>query len=569
MTNAYPLTRPSTMPRHGSQESGPRIDDIAKLLIHPTAIVGTTGAGKTFAAKGAVEMLIREGRRVIILDPTGAWWGLRSGAEGNGSGLPVMIFGGEHADVPIDPNSDSGKALAAALAPRDVQAIIDISEMTGGEKNRFLTPFLETLYAKNKAALHLVVDEADEIAAQRIAEGEQRLFGIFDKIVRRGRIKGFRPLMITQRPAVIHKNVLSQIGTLIAMKLTSPQDRKAIDDWVKGNADSDQAKAVMSSLPTLARGEGWVWSPADGVLDRVNFPPITTFDSSRTPEAGEVITAPQLAPVDVKALRGALAATDDVGDPDRRSDPDEVKRAFEKGFRAGYEKGSKEGCNEGRWKGYHGQLVKVVEAIASAANIVGDGEALVAAVARMKAIEPPDRQGTGDELPTKTEAQTASVQSVARPIATEMTPSARKIVEAVISVYPRGISLKVAAKRAGLSIRSSAYKRHMAMAATSSDITERSDGKYVAADPPDEFHTAPGIDAFKSRLPPSQARMLEVIHAAAGKAVSRDGIAALAEISKTSSGLGSGLRELLSLELIVESDGGFAISSDFLEGPSA
>lgn len=315
--------------------------DLVPLIDHPTAIVGATGSGKTFAAKGAVEQLLAEGRRVIIIDPTGAWWGLRAGANGDeAGGFPVIIFGGDHADVEITPDGETGKALALALADRDVQAIIDISEMTGGEKNRFLTPFLENLYAKNKAALHIVVDEADEVAAQRLADGEQRLFGIFDKIVRRGRIKGFRPLMISQRPAVIHKNVLSQIGTLIAMKLPSPQDRKAIDDWVKGNADADQARAVMKSLPGLARGEGWVWSPADDVLDRMSFPAIRTFDSSRTPEIGEVVTAPALASVDVEALRQTMLISSTTKEAAKINKPSvEIDAAEQRGYRRGVEDG--------------------------------------------------------------------------------------------------------------------------------------------------------------------------------------------------------------------------------------
>lgn len=68
--------------------------DIARFLDKPAAIVGTTGAGKTFAAKGAVEQLLELGRRVIIIDPTGAWYGLRAGANGEASGgFPVLIFG--------------------------------------------------------------------------------------------------------------------------------------------------------------------------------------------------------------------------------------------------------------------------------------------------------------------------------------------------------------------------------------------------------------------------------------------------------------------------------------------
>lgn len=318
---------------------------LVDLLDAPAAIVGTTGAGKTFAAKGAVEELLRRERRVVIVDPTGAWWGLRAGADGDpAGGFPVTIFGGDHADIEISP--EGGALVAEAIAGRAVQAIIDTSEMTGGEKTRFLTDFLTVLYARNKAALHLVVDEADEVAPQNPMPEERRLSGAFDKVVRRGRIKGFRPLMITQRPAVLHKNVLSQIGTLVALKLTSPQDRKAIEAWVQGNADAGQAKDVMQSLPTLARGEGWVWSPAAGVLDRRTFPAISTFDSSRTPGVGEAIVEPALTAVDVAALKDAMldSAPSKMGEKLTAPDP----AALEAAERRGYERGRAAGLHEGR-----------------------------------------------------------------------------------------------------------------------------------------------------------------------------------------------------------------------------
>lgn len=71
-----------------------RIPDEA--LRQHVAIVGKTGSGKTYTAKGLVERLLEEGRRVCVLDPTGAWYGLRTLANGKKAGFPVMIFGGEH-----------------------------------------------------------------------------------------------------------------------------------------------------------------------------------------------------------------------------------------------------------------------------------------------------------------------------------------------------------------------------------------------------------------------------------------------------------------------------------------
>lgn len=77
-------------------------------LIPPSAIekhiafLGATGSGKTSAAKrGLVEPALDAGRRVCILDPTGAWWGLRLKADGKGKGYPIYIFGGDHADYPL------------------------------------------------------------------------------------------------------------------------------------------------------------------------------------------------------------------------------------------------------------------------------------------------------------------------------------------------------------------------------------------------------------------------------------------------------------------------------------
>src|SRR5690606_16885207 len=158
-----------------------------------------------------------------------------------------------------------GAILSRMIATGEIHSsIVDVSEMSGGEMTRFLTDFFEELYARaNRQPLHLIMDEADAYAPQQPLPAQRRLQRAANQIVRRGRVKGFRPMLITQRPQVIDKSVLSQVSTLIAMRLTSPQDRKAIEDWVKANADAAQSKLVLETLPGLSVGEGWVWSPAD------------------------------------------------------------------------------------------------------------------------------------------------------------------------------------------------------------------------------------------------------------------------------------------------------------------
>jgi hypothetical protein len=279
------------------------------MLGQHLAIVGKAGSGKTYAAKGLVEILLAEKRRVCILDPTGVWYGLRSSADGKRAGYSVAVFGGPHADVAIA--DQSGAALAHLVATKNLPTIIDLSEMLIGQRHRFVTDFAEALYRDNRQPLHLVIDEADEFCPQNPLPETKRMLHHVDRIVRRGRVRGFRVTLITQRPAVLHKNVLTQANTLIAMRLTAPQDRNAIKAWVDGQGDAVQGKAVLDSLARLPRGEGWVWAPELDFLQVVPFPKITTFDSSRAPDEGDQVVEPtKLAAVDLAEIKESFDAVE-------------------------------------------------------------------------------------------------------------------------------------------------------------------------------------------------------------------------------------------------------------------
>jgi hypothetical protein len=271
------------------------------------AIVGTSGSGKTYAAKGLIERVMASGGRICVVDPLGVWWGLARGADGAAPPFPVAVFGGAHADVPLDPSM--GAALGRLVGTQPMACVVDVSGFGSAAALRaFMTAFTEALYAANTEPLHLVLDEADLWAPQRTQPDGLDLLGRVEEIVRRGRVRGFVPWLITQRPAVLHKDVLSQGDILVSMKLTSSQDRAAIGRWIEGQADRTEGRRILAALPQLRRGQGWVWAPGEGVLARVAFPRILTLDSSQTPRrevrAG---VAGLLATVDAPALGRALA----------------------------------------------------------------------------------------------------------------------------------------------------------------------------------------------------------------------------------------------------------------------
>jgi ribosome-binding protein aMBF1 (putative translation factor) len=270
------------------------------------AILGKKGRGKTFTAKGIVERLLHMHRRVIVLDPLSVWWGLKASADGKSPGYPIPVFGGPHGDIPI--SGEAGHALGKLLTTTPISAVLDLGEMRKAEQARLVADVLDHLFTVNRDPLWLVLEEADAFAPQQPMGDMTRVLGEVDRIARRGRNFGFRLISITQRPAKLNKDVLTQLSTLIALGVTSPQDRDAIKAWVDGNADRDKARDVYDSLAHLKVGEGWIWAPDHDLLKRVKFPSITTLDTSKTPKAGDTrITAPVLAATDIAKIKAAFA----------------------------------------------------------------------------------------------------------------------------------------------------------------------------------------------------------------------------------------------------------------------
>jgi hypothetical protein len=277
------------------------------LATQSVGVVAQRGAGKTYLAAVIIEELVGAGVPVVALDPVGVLWGLRLGAEGKErGGLPIVILGGERGDVPLE--ATAGKFVAEWVVTERRSCVLDLSGFRKNEQRQFVTDFAEELYRKNRQPLHVVLDEADMFMPQRPMHGEERMLGAFEDLVRRGRARGIGLTMATQRPAVIHKDCLTQVSTLVALRMVGPQDVKAIDAWIQSHGTADDRKRVLDSLPSLPVGEAWFWSPGWlGLLKRVKVRKRKTFDSSKAPTVGDKRVLPQkLAPVDLDALRGRL-----------------------------------------------------------------------------------------------------------------------------------------------------------------------------------------------------------------------------------------------------------------------
>jgi DNA helicase HerA-like ATPase len=95
------------------------------------------------------------------------------------------------------------------------------------------------------------------------------------RIAKEGRKYGVGIMLVSQRPSEIDPTILSQCGTLFAMRLTNDLDRGQVS-----GAASDNLKGLFEMLPTLRTGEAIIVGEAVSLPIRAIIdPPMNRPDS--------------------------------------------------------------------------------------------------------------------------------------------------------------------------------------------------------------------------------------------------------------------------------------------------
>lgn len=269
-------------------------DDAARWTFADLAI---KGAGKTYAASVMAEEFVKNGVPIIAIDPLGIWWGLRVGIDGH-EGLPVVVFGGKHQDLPIPLNIEKGheivdearlKLMVKAILESRMSAVIDTKLLSKSMSRRVVAIFVAELNRLNEdyGIRHIFLEEADEWVPQhqRMKDAwASQAFGAVDSLVRQGGNFLLGCTLITQRSAVLSKDVLTQINCLIALRTLHKLDKDAVKTWVESVANPEDKRTVkfVDSLKDLKNGEAWVWHPEEPeIFDRIQFRQRETLHATR------------------------------------------------------------------------------------------------------------------------------------------------------------------------------------------------------------------------------------------------------------------------------------------------
>jgi hypothetical protein len=270
----------------------------ATLLVY-----GSKGMGKTNLLSVVLEEMSKAALRWCSIDPIGVHWGLRHAADGRGDGVPCLILGGTHGDMPITPGS--GEIVADLVADEHVNVIVDCSRdhlgkmWTHGERTRFITAFIRRLYMRQgslvdgqrRDPIFVALDEAARYIPQQIPHGNPDLaasVAAWEQLVEEGRNVGIGVGLFTQRSARLNKSVAELADMMLAFRTVGPNSIDAIIDWLGEHVPKADQRAMIEQVRKLAVGTALLVSP--GWLEREGVVQIRareTFDSSVTPKPGE------------------------------------------------------------------------------------------------------------------------------------------------------------------------------------------------------------------------------------------------------------------------------------------
>ena len=114
----------------------------------------------------------------------------------------------------------------------------------------------------------LVCDEAHLYLPERHAAdaAERRALAHFERIAKEGRKYGVTLLVVSQRPCELNAAVMSQIGNVIAFRLSAAPDKAAVAHYLP-----DASDAIVDMLPVLGPGEAIVVGAAFPLPARIRI----------------------------------------------------------------------------------------------------------------------------------------------------------------------------------------------------------------------------------------------------------------------------------------------------------
>jgi hypothetical protein len=280
-------------------------------------VTGKSGSGKSNTASVLVEELLEKDAPLLIIDTDGEYYGLKEQYE-------VLHLGAsDRADAVVEP-SDAADIADLALA-EGVPTVLDISGFLEGDTaDRLVYEVAKHLFSQARDVRQpflLLVEEVHEFVPEQ--GGLDDVGEMLVRVAKRGRKRGLGLCGLSQRPASVDKDFITQCDWIAWHRLTWANDTRVVDTILGGNYSTD--------VETLDDGEAFLMADWEQSIQRVQFRRKRTFDAGATPGFGESST-PDLKPIDpawVERFQTESSEAPEANDDLKRTEPEPPAAASE------------------------------------------------------------------------------------------------------------------------------------------------------------------------------------------------------------------------------------------------
>ena len=242
---------------------------VVDILTGRGFVTGKSGSGKSNSISVIIENLLDENFPMLVVDSDGEYYGLKEAYE------VLHVGADEECDIQVSP--EHAERIATLALEENVPIILDVSGYLDDDvAHELLLETAKHLFAKEKKLKKpflLVVEECHEYLPEKGGMGEAGKMLI--KIGKRGRKHGLGIVGISQRPADVKKDFITQCDWLVWHRLTWQNDTKV----VRRILGSEYAEAIEE----LDDGEGFLVADFSESIRRVQFHRKRTFDAGATP----------------------------------------------------------------------------------------------------------------------------------------------------------------------------------------------------------------------------------------------------------------------------------------------
>ncbi|MDZ7745989.1 MAG: DUF87 domain-containing protein [Halobacteriales archaeon] len=242
---------------------------IVDILTGRGFITGKSGSGKSNSASVIAEKLLDRGYSLICVDIDGEYYGLKEEYE--------ILHVGADDECDLQVNVEHAEKLASLALEQGVPIILDVSSFLDERDAReLLKEVAKQLFAKEKKQKQpflMLIEEIHEYIPE--GGGMDECGRMLVKVGKRGRKHGLGVVGISQRPADVKKDFITQCDWLLWHRLTWSNDTK-----VAGRILGSDYRERIEGLDD---GECFMMSDFEESLRQVQMERKQTFDAGATP----------------------------------------------------------------------------------------------------------------------------------------------------------------------------------------------------------------------------------------------------------------------------------------------